>query len=217
MNVGRAVATGIAGVSIEDSSGDPAEPLFEFGLAVERIRAARAAIDASATGVLLVGRSEGFIVGRPDLAETIRRLSAYAEAGAECLYAPGIRSMDDIRAVVAGGRPATGQRPRRERLHDGRGTGRDRRPADQRGWGAGAGRLGRVPPGRDRDRRARDVHWTQRRGPVRGARRVVRQRLSGRVRFPTNVMRDRVLSGPSSCGERARLTTASRGASRGRS
>lgn len=99
-NVTRAVATGIAGLSIEDSTGYPADPLFDFELAVERIRAARGAIDASGTGVLLVGRSEGYIVGRPDLAETIRRLTAYAEAGAECLYAPGLRSMADIRAVV---------------------------------------------------------------------------------------------------------------------
>ncbi|MFL5675514.1 MAG: isocitrate lyase/phosphoenolpyruvate mutase family protein [Chloroflexota bacterium] len=100
-NVSRAVATGIAGISIEDSTGDEAAPLFEFDLAVERIRAARAAIDASGTGVLLTGRSEGFIAGRPDLAETIRRLAAYADAGADCLYAPGLRSMAAISAVVA--------------------------------------------------------------------------------------------------------------------
>jgi 2-methylisocitrate lyase-like PEP mutase family enzyme len=99
-NVTRAIATGIAGVSIEDSTGDAAEPLFDFGLSVERIRAARRAIDAGGSGVLLTGRSEGFIVGRPDLAETIRRLIAYADAGAECLYAPGIRTMADITAVV---------------------------------------------------------------------------------------------------------------------
>ena len=100
VNVGRAAATGVAGISIEDSTGDPGDPLFDFELAVERIRAARSAIDASGTGVLLVGRSEGFIVGRPDLAETIRRLTAYADAGAECLYAPGYRSIGDIRAIV---------------------------------------------------------------------------------------------------------------------
>jgi 2-methylisocitrate lyase-like PEP mutase family enzyme len=99
-NVARAAATGIAGVSIEDSTGDADEPLFAFDLAVERIRAARHALDSSGSGVLLTGRSEGFIAGRPDLAETIRRLTAYAEAGAECLYAPGIRSMADISAVV---------------------------------------------------------------------------------------------------------------------
>jgi methylisocitrate lyase len=99
-NVMAATSTGIAGVSIEDSTGDPSQPLFDFNLSVDRIRAARAAIDASATGVLLTGRSEGFIVGRPDLDETLRRLSAYAEAGAECLYAPGVRAPGDIRAIV---------------------------------------------------------------------------------------------------------------------
>ena len=99
-NVARAVETGIAGLSIEDSTGDAADPLFEAGLAAERIAAARSAIDASGTGVMLVGRSEGFIVGRPDLDETIRRLRAYADAGAECLFAPGLREESDIRAVV---------------------------------------------------------------------------------------------------------------------
>ena len=78
----------------------PRSPLFEFGLSVERIKAARRAIDASGTRVLLTGRSEGFIVGRPDLAETIRRLTAYAEAGADCLYAPGITKDEEIAAVV---------------------------------------------------------------------------------------------------------------------
>lgn len=100
-NVEAAIGTGVAGLSIEDSTGDLANPLFEFSLAVERIRAARRAIDESRTGVLLTGRSEGFIVGRPDLKETIRRLTAYAEAGADCLYAPGIRTQSDIAAVVS--------------------------------------------------------------------------------------------------------------------
>jgi methylisocitrate lyase len=99
-NVTAATATGIAGLSIEDSTGDPSKPLFDLTLAIERIRAAREAIDGSGTGVLLTGRSEGFIVGRPDLAETIRRLTAYAEAGADCLYAPGIRTRAEIAAVV---------------------------------------------------------------------------------------------------------------------
>lgn len=99
-HVTRAVETGIAGLSIEDSTGDAARPLFDLELAVDRVRAAREAIDRSGTGVLLTGRSEGFIVGRPDLAETIRRLTAYAAAGAECLYAPGLRSESDIAAVV---------------------------------------------------------------------------------------------------------------------
>src|SRR4051812_13169842 len=100
-NVLKAAATGIAGLSIEDSTGDEARPLLDLTLAVERIRAARQAIDESKTGVLLVGRSEGFIVGRPDLGETVRRLTAYSEAGADCLYAPGIRAKAEITAVVA--------------------------------------------------------------------------------------------------------------------
>jgi methylisocitrate lyase len=99
-NVTAATATEISGISIEDSTGEPANPLYDFDLSVERIRAARRAIDRSGSGILLTGRSEGFIVGRPDLTETVRRLSAYAEAGAECLYAPGIRSQEEISAVV---------------------------------------------------------------------------------------------------------------------
>ena len=99
-NVAAATATGIAGISIEDSTGDAASPLFEFTLAVERIRAARRAIDDTKSGVLLTARSEGFIVGRPDLGETIRRLTAFADAGADCLYAPGLRAIADIKAVV---------------------------------------------------------------------------------------------------------------------
>jgi 2-methylisocitrate lyase-like PEP mutase family enzyme len=100
-HVAEAAATGIAGLSIEDSTGDSAQPLFDMELAVDRVRAARRALDESGTGVLLTGRSEGFVAGRPDRAETIRRLIAYAEAGAECLYAPGLRSVDDIAAVVS--------------------------------------------------------------------------------------------------------------------
>jgi 2-methylisocitrate lyase-like PEP mutase family enzyme len=99
-NVTLAARTGIAGLSIEDSTHDPESPLFDFALSVERVAAARRAIDASGVPLVLVGRSEGFIVGRPDIAETIRRLTAYAEAGADCLYAPGIRTKEDIAAVV---------------------------------------------------------------------------------------------------------------------
>ena len=100
-NVKFAAATGIAGLSIEDSTDDADEPLFPLGFAVERVRAARRAIDESGTGVLLTGRSEGFVEGRPDLEETIRRLQAYAEAGADCLYAPMIDTAEQVSAVVA--------------------------------------------------------------------------------------------------------------------
>ncbi len=100
-NVALAAGTGIAGLSIEDSTGDQASPLHELELAVDRVRAARAAIDESGAGIVLTGRSEGFVVGRPDIDETIRRLQAYADAGADCLYAPRITTVEHVEAVVA--------------------------------------------------------------------------------------------------------------------
>ena len=100
-NVKLAVGTGIAGLSIEDSTGDASHPLHDFDLAVARIRAARRAIDDSGTGVVLTGRSEGFVCGRPDIDETIRRLRAYSQAGADCLYAPRIDNAAQVAAVVA--------------------------------------------------------------------------------------------------------------------
>lgn len=99
-NVARAVHTGVAGLSIEDSTGDASEPLFPMSLAVERIAAARAAIDAVDPSTMLVGRCELFLTGRSDLDETIRRLQAYAAAGADCLYAPGVKTRDEIAAIV---------------------------------------------------------------------------------------------------------------------
>ena len=99
-NVTRGVATGVAGLSIEDSTGDAKQPLYEMKLAVERMRAARAAIDATKQDVMLIGRCESFLIGQPDLNATIARLTAYAEAGADCLYAPGIKTKDQIVAVV---------------------------------------------------------------------------------------------------------------------
>jgi 2-methylisocitrate lyase-like PEP mutase family enzyme len=98
-NVQLCVATGVAGLSIEDSTGKKEQPLYEIGAAVERIEAARSAIGDG--GVVLVARAECFLVGRPDIDEVIRRLTAYAGAGADCLYAPGIRTREDIAAVVA--------------------------------------------------------------------------------------------------------------------
>ncbi len=100
-HVTAAVAIGIAGLSIEDSSGDPDDPLYDFELAVDRIRAAREAIDRSGTGVVLTARSEGFVCGRPDIDETVRRLQAYSAAGADCLYAPRIDTVAQVSAVVA--------------------------------------------------------------------------------------------------------------------
>ncbi len=99
-SVGLACETGVAGLSIEDSTGDAARPLFAFDEAVLRIRAARKAIDQSGGDVMLVGRAECFLVGRPDLDETISRLQAYASAGADCLYAPGIGAPEQIDRLV---------------------------------------------------------------------------------------------------------------------
>lgn len=104
-SVRLAVETGVAGLSIEDSTGNAAKPLYELDAAVQRVRAARKAIDKAGGDTLLVGRAECFLVGRPDLEETTRRLKAYAHAGADCLYAPGIRTPDQIRAVVAAAAP----------------------------------------------------------------------------------------------------------------
>jgi 2-methylisocitrate lyase-like PEP mutase family enzyme len=104
-SVKLAVETGVAGLSIEDSTGDASEPLYELNIAVGRIRAARKAIDKAGGDTLLVGRAECFLHGRPDLEQTIHRLKAYANAGADCLYAPGIRAPEHIGAVVAGVAP----------------------------------------------------------------------------------------------------------------
>lgn len=99
-NVTLACRTGIAGLSIEDADVGGEEPLYPFELAVDRIRAARHAIDETGTRVLLTARSEGFVWGRPDIDETIRRLRAYADAGADCLYAPRLESLEQVSAIV---------------------------------------------------------------------------------------------------------------------
>jgi 2-methylisocitrate lyase-like PEP mutase family enzyme len=105
-NVRLCIATGVAGLSIEDATGNPKQPLYDLPLAVERIAAARAAIDASGSGVLLTARAEAHLVGHPDpLRESIRRLVAYAEAGADVLFAPGPSTRADIEAIVAAVRP----------------------------------------------------------------------------------------------------------------
>ena len=99
-NVTRCIATGVAGLSIEDSTGDPDQPLYDFDHALARVKAARAAIDKSGTGVVFTARTEGYIRNRPDLDETIRRLKAFADAGADCLYSPGIKTREQIAATV---------------------------------------------------------------------------------------------------------------------
>ena len=99
-SVRLAAETGVAGLSIEDSTGNPANPLYDLATALERLRAARKAIDKAGGDVLLVGRAENFLVGRPDLDDTIARLKAYSNAGADVLYAPAITTPEQIRAIV---------------------------------------------------------------------------------------------------------------------
>ena len=94
------IETGVAGLSIEDSTPDDQNPLYDFDLALARVRAARAAIDKAGGDVVFTARTEGFVRGRPDLAETIRRLKAFAAAGADCLYSPGIKTREEIVATV---------------------------------------------------------------------------------------------------------------------
>jgi 2-methylisocitrate lyase-like PEP mutase family enzyme len=99
-NVRLCMETGVAGLSIEDFNGNDADPLYPFDLAVARVRAARKAIDAAGGGVVFTARTEGFIKNRPDMAETIRRLKAFADEGADCLYPPGIKTREQIETVV---------------------------------------------------------------------------------------------------------------------
>jgi len=99
-NVTRCIETGVAGLSIEDSTNDPNVPLYDFDLALARVKAARSAIDQAGGDVIFTARTEGFIRGRPDLEQTIRRLKAFADAGADCLYSPGIKTREQIEATV---------------------------------------------------------------------------------------------------------------------
>jgi 2-methylisocitrate lyase-like PEP mutase family enzyme len=94
------VETGVAGLSVEDATGDAGHPLYDLDAAVARMRSARAAIDKAGGDVMLVGRCECYLVGKPDIVETVARLKAYSGAGADCLYAPGIRTREEVAAVV---------------------------------------------------------------------------------------------------------------------
>ncbi|MBM3526721.1 MAG: isocitrate lyase/phosphoenolpyruvate mutase family protein [Alphaproteobacteria bacterium] len=99
-NVTMCCLTGVAGLSIEDATGDDANPLYDFDLALARVKAARAAIDKTGGDVVFTARAEGFIRGRPDLDDVIKRLKAFADAGADCLYSPGIKTREQIEATV---------------------------------------------------------------------------------------------------------------------
>jgi 2-methylisocitrate lyase-like PEP mutase family enzyme len=99
-NVRLCIETGVAGLSIEDFTGDESAPLYDFDLALARVKAARAAIDKAGGDVVFTARTDGFIHGRTDMDETIRRLKAFADAGADCLYAPGIKTREQIEIVV---------------------------------------------------------------------------------------------------------------------
>ncbi len=156
-NVKLAAATGIAGLSIEDSTGDVASPLYDFDLAVERVRAARRAIDESGTGIVLTGRSEGFVCGRPDIDETIRRLRAYSEAGADCLYAPRIDNRGTSGCRCRRGCAQAGEPADQRAVHDGRAGGCSGRAPDQRGRHARAHGMGWIPECREGNRGFRDV------------------------------------------------------------
>jgi 2-methylisocitrate lyase-like PEP mutase family enzyme len=106
-NVTRCIATGVAGLSIEDSPNNSSTPVYDFDLTVARVKAARAAIDKAGGDVVFTARAEGFIRGRPDIDDIIRRLKAFADAGADCLYSPGIKTREHIEATVkaVGGKP----------------------------------------------------------------------------------------------------------------
>src|ERR1700722_14603938 len=104
-HVTRCIATGVAGLSIEDSPNNSTTPLYDLDTAVARVKAARAAVDRAGGDVVFTARAENFVRGVNNLDDAIRRLKAYAAAGADCLYAPGIKTREQIEAVVKAGAP----------------------------------------------------------------------------------------------------------------
>ena len=188
-NVECCARTGVAGLSVEDATGVPDAPLFERDVAVERVRAARTAIDATDSGVLLTARCEAWLVGHPDARSlAVERLVLFAEAGADCLFAPGVFDPEAIAEIVRAVAPKTGQRPRvppGRRAH-GRAASRSRRASHLRRLGSRARCLGRVSAGGAGYRGNGSLRRALERGPVPRARAALRwarvRGLPGRLR-----------------------------------
>ena len=175
-SVALCVATGVAGLSIEDATGDAASPLYDEELAIDRVRAARAAIDIAGVPVVLTARCEAWLVGHPDASRVaLRRLVAFAEAGADCLYAPGVKDLDEIAKIVK----AVAPKPVNVLVSAPSGDLTLSRLAeigvrqDLGGLRPGAGGLGRLHEGRPRSGGG-VVRRAGRGGAVRGAQRAVR-------------------------------------------
>ena len=167
-----AEVAGLVGGSIEDATGDPRRPIYDFPHAVERVAAAVEAARALPFPFVLVGRAENFLHGRPDLDDTIRRLQAFEAAGADALYAPGLTRAEDIRTVCAAVRKPVNVVMGTEGCFAlRRRAGRPGGPADQRGLRVEPGGPGRLRPGRARDSGTRDVHLRRRGHPLRGSER----------------------------------------------
>ena len=179
-NVARCCETGVAGLSIEDSTGNKDKPLYDIPFAVERMKAARAAIDKAGGEVFLTGRAEGFIAGVPDLEQMIERLKAYSAAGADCLYAPGINTREQIEAIVQSGRAEAGEFPQRRGVRSfGERSRQHGRAAHQCRRRARALRLGRLHAHGEGDRRAGHVRGLQGCGERRRAERLLHQGHGG--------------------------------------
>ena len=189
-SVRLAIETGVAGLSIEDSTGDMAQPLYALDEACKRMRAARSAIDKMGGDVMLVGRAECFSVGRPDLHETVARLKAYAQAGADCLYAPGLRTREQIAAVVAAVAPRPVNFLRRDQNDGGRHRGARRAPNQCRRRDGTRG-LGRVHACGQTACRARQVRWLCRCGRRPGTQCLLRRRFEAPARPVVASLRSR--------------------------
>ena len=187
-NVLRAAEAGVAGLSVEDSTGRSDKPLYDFDQAVARVTAARQALDKSGSGVLLTARAECFLVGHADpLAESIRRLKAYAAAGADCLYAPGLKTPEQIKAVVDRRGAEAGQCADGRAWADGARARGSRRAPRQHRRRAGASGLAGLHPDGEGDRRCGQLRVPGQGDFLRRARRLLpqaeRERQLGTVLF----------------------------------